>query len=130
MIGDLIKRETGKTAQEHIPLKVIDIAQEKIFDTSKSVKEIAYELWCKYPQHFNRLFKSETGYTTSIEGRVRMNWAVPAVGAAAAMRVQKKRSRSYAFFTFAPTRYFASPAHASMYFVLGPSKNRVVPLNE
>lgn len=61
--GDLIKKETGKTAQEHIQLKVIDIAKDKIFDTSKSIKEIGYELGFKYPQHFNRLFKNETGYT-------------------------------------------------------------------
>lgn len=61
--GDLIKKETGKTAQEHIHLKLIDIAKERIFDTSKSVSEIAYELGFKYPQHFSRMFKNETGYS-------------------------------------------------------------------
>jgi len=61
--GDLIKRETGKSAQEHIQLKLIDIAKDRIFDTSKSVGEIAYELGFKYPQHFSRMFKKETGYT-------------------------------------------------------------------
>jgi hypothetical protein len=30
--GDLIKKETGKTAQEHIQWKVIDVAKEQIFD--------------------------------------------------------------------------------------------------
>ena len=62
-LGDLIKKETGKSPQEHIQLKLMDIAKEKIFDTSKSVSEIAYELGFKYPQHFSRLFKNETGYT-------------------------------------------------------------------
>jgi AraC-like DNA-binding protein len=61
--GDLIKKETGKSAQEHIQLKLIDIAKERIFDTSKSVSEIAYELGFKHSQHFSRMFKNETGYT-------------------------------------------------------------------
>lgn len=61
--GDLIKKETGKSAQEHIQLKLIDIAKERIFDTSKSISEIAYELGFKHPQHFSRMFKSETGQT-------------------------------------------------------------------
>jgi len=61
--GDLIKKETGKSAQEHIQLKLIDIAKERIFDTGKSVSEIAYELGFKHPQHFSRMFKHETGYT-------------------------------------------------------------------
>jgi AraC-like DNA-binding protein len=38
--GDLIKKETGKTAQEYIQSKVIDVAKEKIFDPSKSVSEV------------------------------------------------------------------------------------------
>lgn len=59
--GDLIKKETGKTAQEYIQSKVIDMAKEKIFDKSKSVSEIAYELGFKYPQHFTRLFKQRVG---------------------------------------------------------------------
>lgn len=61
--GDLIKKETGKTAQEYIQSKVIDIAKEKIFEPGKSVSEIAYELGFKYPQHFTRLFKQKVGYT-------------------------------------------------------------------
>ena len=61
--GDLIKKETGKTAQEYIQSKVIDIAKEKVFDKNKSVSQIAYELGFKYPQHFTRLFKQKVGYT-------------------------------------------------------------------
>lgn len=59
--GDLIKKETGKSAQEYIQAKVIDVAKEKIFDVSKSVSEVAYELGFKYPQHFTRLFKQRVG---------------------------------------------------------------------
>lgn len=61
--GDLIKKETGKTAQEYIQAKVIDVAKEKIFDINKSISEVAYELGFKYPQHFTRLFKQRTGYS-------------------------------------------------------------------
>ena len=61
--GDLIKKETGKTAHDHIQLKVIEISKERIFDTSRSISEIAYELGFKHPQHFSRMFKNETGYT-------------------------------------------------------------------
>jgi AraC family transcriptional activator of pobA len=59
--GDLIKKETGRTAQEHIQTKVIDVAKERIFDQSRSVSQIAYELGFKYPQHFTRLFKQRVG---------------------------------------------------------------------
>ena len=59
--GDLVKKETGKSAQEYIQLKVIDIAKERMFDTTKSISEIAYELGFRYPQHFTRLFKTRVG---------------------------------------------------------------------
>lgn len=61
--GDLIKKETGKSAQEYIQIKLIDIAKERIFDRDKSISEISYELGFKYPQHFTRLFKQKTGVT-------------------------------------------------------------------
>ncbi len=61
--GDLIKKETGKSAKEYILLKLIDLAKEKMFEPDKTVSEIAYELGFKYPQHFSRLFKQIVGYT-------------------------------------------------------------------
>jgi AraC-like DNA-binding protein len=59
--GDLVKKETGKSASEFIQLKLIDVAKEKIFDNDKSVSEIAYELGFRYPQHFTRVFKKLVG---------------------------------------------------------------------
>ena len=59
--GDLIKKETGKTAQEYIQTIVIDLAKERIFDPARSVSQIAYGLGFKYPQHFTRLFKQKVG---------------------------------------------------------------------
>lgn len=61
--GDLIKKETGKTALEFIQLKIMDVAKNKIFDPNKTINEIAFELGFKYPQHFSRLFKQRVGYT-------------------------------------------------------------------
>jgi AraC-like DNA-binding protein len=61
--GDMVKKETGKTALEYIHLKIMDIAKEKILDTSRSISEIAYDLGFKYPHHFTRAFKKNTGYT-------------------------------------------------------------------
>lgn len=59
--GDMVKKETGKSPQEHIQHKVINIAKERIFDPSKSLAEIAYDLGFKHPQHFSRMFKRSTG---------------------------------------------------------------------
>jgi len=61
--GDLIKKETGKSAQEIIQNKIIEVAKNKIFDRDKTINEIAFELGFKYSQHFIRLFKQRVGYT-------------------------------------------------------------------
>lgn len=61
--GDLIKKETGKPAQEYIQNKIIEVAKNRIFESGKTINEIAFELGFKYPQHFSRLFKNRVGYT-------------------------------------------------------------------
>lgn len=61
--GDLIKKETGRSAQEHIQNKIIDVAKSKIFEADKTINEISYELGFKYPQHFTRFFKQHVGQT-------------------------------------------------------------------
>lgn len=70
--GDLVKKESGKSASEYIQLKLIDVAKEKMFDSKKSISEIAYELGFKYPQHFTRVFKQHMGVTPQ-EYRSSMN---------------------------------------------------------
>lgn len=59
--GDLVKKETGKSAKEYVQAKIIELAKERLFDAEKSVSEVAYELGFKYPQHFSRLFKQRVG---------------------------------------------------------------------
>ena len=61
--GDLIKKETGKSAQAYIHHKVIDMAKELILNPSRSISQVAYELGFQYPQHFTRLFKKLVGQT-------------------------------------------------------------------
>lgn len=62
-LGDLLKKETGISALKHIQQKMLDVAKERVFDTSKSISEIAYELGFQYPQHFSRWFKKMVGCT-------------------------------------------------------------------
>jgi AraC-like DNA-binding protein len=61
--GDVIKKEIGQPAKDYIQNKTIEIAKNKVFESDKTLNEIAYELGFKYPQHFTRLFKQKTGYT-------------------------------------------------------------------
>lgn len=60
-LSDLLKKETGKTAMEHIHLYVVEKAKTILLNSSDSVSEIAYTLGFEYPQHFSNLFKSKTG---------------------------------------------------------------------
>ncbi len=59
------KKETGKSAQEYIQWKVIDLAKEKVVDFSKSISEVSYEMCFKYPPHFTRFFKQWVGQSPS-----------------------------------------------------------------
>ncbi len=70
--GDLVKKETGKTAQEYIQFKLIDLAKEQILDPGKTIAQVAYELGFQYPQHFTRLFKKVVGKTPN-EYRTRVS---------------------------------------------------------
>ena len=61
--GDMIKKETGKTPQEHIQTKILELAKENIIGTDQTVSQIAYTLGFQYPQHLSRLFKKHVGCT-------------------------------------------------------------------
>jgi AraC-like DNA-binding protein len=64
-LSDLLKKETGKTAQEHIHLFVINKAKNSLLNSGSSISEIGYALGFEYPQHFSNLFKSKTGMSPS-----------------------------------------------------------------
>ena len=60
-LSDLLKKETGKSAQEHIYQYVIGRAKTLLLSSTDSISQIAHELGFEYSQHFSKLFKSKTG---------------------------------------------------------------------
>jgi AraC-like DNA-binding protein len=62
-LSDLLKKETGKTTMEHIHYHLINKAKSLLLNSQSTVNEIAYGLGFDYPQYFNKLFKSKTGYS-------------------------------------------------------------------
>lgn len=70
--GDLIKRETGSTAQDLITRHIIEQAKKRLCNTSDDISIIAYDLGFQYPQHFTRMFKKQTGHTPR-EYRMNLN---------------------------------------------------------
>jgi AraC-like DNA-binding protein len=62
-LSDLLKKETGKNAQDHIHYYLIEEAKNLLLGTERSVGEVAYQLGFEYPQYFNKLFKQKTGCT-------------------------------------------------------------------
>ncbi|WP_298614051.1 AraC family transcriptional regulator [uncultured Odoribacter sp.] len=61
--GDMIRKQTGKTASEYIQGKLIGVAKEKLLSTNYTMSEIAYNLGFQYPQHLSRMFKRIVGTT-------------------------------------------------------------------
>lgn len=61
--GDLIKKETGKSAQEYIQLFIVEKVKELLAEKGKTVSEVAYDLGFRYPHHLNRMFKKVVGVT-------------------------------------------------------------------
>lgn len=62
-LSDLLKKETGKNAQEHIHFYLIEKAKNLLLNSEKNINEIAFDLGFEYPQYFNKLFKKKTGKT-------------------------------------------------------------------
>ena len=61
--GDLVKRETGVTAQDYIHEKVLNQDKMRLLSGDKNVSQVAYSLGFQYPQHFIRFFKRKAGVT-------------------------------------------------------------------
>lgn len=60
-LSDLLKMETGKTAQELIHIALINEAKNRLKASGDNVSEIAYSLGFENMSYFSRLFKKETG---------------------------------------------------------------------
>lgn len=61
--SDLIRQHTGRSAQQHIHDRLIEVAKEKLSGTALSVSEIAFLLGFEHSQSFSRLFKLKTNLT-------------------------------------------------------------------
>ena len=60
-LSDMLKKETGRSAHDHIHFYVIDQAKTRLLGSDDSISKIAYDLGFEYPNHFSKLFKSKTG---------------------------------------------------------------------
>lgn len=61
--GDLVKKETGRSAKDYIQHYVVERAKALLNDSDMTISEIAYEVGFKYPHHLNRIFKKIAGKT-------------------------------------------------------------------
>lgn len=59
-LSDLLKKETGTGAREHIHQFIIEKAKTYLLSSNDPVSQIAYNLGFEYPSHFNKLFKTHT----------------------------------------------------------------------
>lgn len=60
-LSDLLTKETGRSAKEHINDFLIDKAKHLLLSSNDSVSSIAYSLGFNYPHYFGRVFKQKTG---------------------------------------------------------------------
>ena len=60
-LSDLLKKETGRSAQDHIHYFLIEKAKTKLLGTEDSISQVAYSLGFDYPNHFSKLFKAKAG---------------------------------------------------------------------
>ena len=62
-LSDLLSRETGRSAKEHINDFIIEKAKLLLLSSTDSISGIAYSLGFNYPHYFSRIFKKKTGKT-------------------------------------------------------------------
>jgi len=62
-LSDLLAKETGRSAKDHINDFLVDKAKHLLLSSDDSVSGIAYSLGFNYPHYFARLFKQKTGLT-------------------------------------------------------------------
>ena len=62
-LSDLLAKETGRSAKDHINDFLINRAKNLLLGSSDSISAIAYDLGYNYPHYFGRIFKQKTGMT-------------------------------------------------------------------
>ena len=62
-LNAVVKRIASQSASEIIYKHMVALAKSKLRQTNKSIKEIAFDLYYNYPNHFANFFKKQTGMT-------------------------------------------------------------------
>ena len=62
-LSDLLKKETGRNAQDQIQQFVISRAKNLLLNGDSTISQVAFQLGFDYSQHFSRLFKAKVGQT-------------------------------------------------------------------
>lgn len=62
-LSDLLTRETGRSAKDHINDFLVEKAKHLLVSSTDSISGIAYSLGFNYPHYFGRLSKQKTGKT-------------------------------------------------------------------
>ena len=62
-LSDLLSKETGRSAKDHINDFLVDKAKHMLLSSTDSISGIAYTLGFNYPHYFGRIFKQKTGKT-------------------------------------------------------------------
>ncbi len=60
-LGDMIKKETGRSALAYIHHFIVDYIKQRLSDPNPTISSIAWEMGFAQPHHLSRLFKKETG---------------------------------------------------------------------
>lgn len=64
-LSDILRKETGSSAQEHIHNAIIERAKDLLIGSDMSISNIAYLLGYSYPEYFMKFFKKKIGATPS-----------------------------------------------------------------
>ncbi|MCT4666253.1 MAG: helix-turn-helix transcriptional regulator [Flavobacteriales bacterium] len=59
-LSDLLKKESGKSTQDHIHDFIIEKAKNRLLNSNETASEIAFGLGFEYSQYFSKIFKKKT----------------------------------------------------------------------
>ncbi|MFD1134672.1 helix-turn-helix domain-containing protein [Paenibacillus urinalis] len=60
-LSDMLKKETGKTAQEYIKSRLLDLAEHLLLTTNEPISQIAEKLGFEQPSSFTKFIKTQLG---------------------------------------------------------------------
>lgn len=64
-LSDLLRKETGKSTQDFIHYHILNVAKNRLLNSSNPISQIAFSLGFEYPQYFGKLFKNKVGVSPS-----------------------------------------------------------------